>query len=286
LSQRPCAFLFASRAVEKRLHAILPVDFWRVKAMAKKNSPSKSAKRKSTSSSKQKPAQEKNHEPSQGKISAAAPAAPAKSVQPPAKSPGLTVAPKLATRGTIPAEAALSFLRDTKGSVSWSLRDLSHTLSISREEAERAVALLQIQGYVQPEAHKSGEWMTTPSGEIVAGAKTPRFDRETVEAALTSLRQRIEDTNNDRAARFRITRAVAFGDFLAKDRARVQAAEIGIELARRDLKQSSDEIATLHSAAEAREEQGFLRQLRGRSALINLRNYSEWMGTRTHQKLF
>jgi hypothetical protein len=181
-------------------------------------------------------------------------------------------------------EAALSFLRDTKGSVSWSLRDLSHTLNIPREEAERVVPLLQIQGYVQQ--HKPGEWITTPSGETAAGAKPPRFDRETVEAALTSLEERIQSTNKDHAAKFQITRAVAFGDFLDKDRTRVQPADVGIELVRRDRAHTPDEIVAPHSAVDAREEQHFLRQLRGRSALLNLKLYSEWMGARTHQKLF
>ena len=189
-------------------------------------------------------------------------------------------------RGTPPVEAVLSFLRDTKGLVSWPLRDLSQTLNISREEAERVVALLEIQGYVKPESHKSGEWLTTPSGETVSGAKTPRFDRATVEAALASLKQRIEETNSDRAAKFQITRAVAFGDFLAKDRARVQAADVGIEVARKDRAHGSDDVTGPHSAVEAREEQSFLRELRGRSALLNLKMYSEWMGVRTHQKLF
>lgn len=180
----------------------------------------------------------------------------------------------------------MSFLRDTKGTLSWSLRDLSHTLNISHEEAERVVALLQMQGYVQADSQKAAEWITTSSGEAVSGAKTPRFNRETVEAALTSLKQRIQDTNQDRAAKFQITRAVAFGDFLAKDRTRVQSVEVGIDLARKGEERNSEEIAALHSAAEAREEQLFLRQMRGRSALINLKPYSEWMGSRTHQKLF
>src|SRR5580693_3048 len=253
--------------------------------MAKKKDASKSAKQKPASPSKRTTAREANLDTSQGKALTTALEVPAKSISI-AKSSVPAIAPKSPAGRTIPAEAALSFLRDTKGSVSWSLRDLSHTLNISREEAERVVALLQIQGYVQPESDKAGEWITTPSGETVAGAKPPRFDRETVEAALTSLKQRIEDTNNDRAARFRVTHAVAFGDFLAKDRTRVQAADVGIELALRDSKQSSDEVYTLHSAAEAREEQRFLRQLRGRSALINLKNYAEWMGIRTHRKLF
>jgi hypothetical protein len=241
---------------------------------------SKSPKRKNASPTMRKA----NHEV---EPEAAAPAPALKSsAQVLEKSSAPASALKSATRPAIPAESALSFLRDTKGLLSWSLRYLSQTLSISRQEAERVVALLQIQGYVQADARKAGEWVTTPSGETVAGAKSPRFDRETVEAAITSLKGRIEDVNNDRAAKFKITRAVAYGDFLAKDRTRVQAADVGIQLARRDREQTSEEIAALHSAVEGREEQHFLRQLRGRSALINLKNYSEWMGTRTHQKLF
>jgi hypothetical protein len=142
-----------------------------------------------------------------------------------------------------------------------------------------------MQGYIQPESGKSGEWITTPSGEIVSGAKTPRYDRETVETALTSLRERIENTNKDRAAKFKITRAVAFGDFLGQDRTRVQAADVGIELSRRDHTRDADATSLVHSAADAREEQRFLREIRGRSALINVKSYSDWMGTRTHRKL-
>jgi hypothetical protein len=253
--------------------------------MAKKHAPSKSSKRKIVSTSKRKTTVAVKHEATPVKSSPATPVSLTQSVEAPAKTSAPAPALKSTPRATISAEAALSFLRDTKGLLSWSLRDLSHTLGISREEAERVVALLQMQGYVQPESHKKGVWVTTPSGETVAGAKTPRFDRETVEAALTSLKQRIEDVNRDRAAQFQIVRAIAFGDFLAKERTRVQAAEIGIELARKGNEQSSDEINTPHSAAEAREEQIFLRQLRGRTALINVRSYLEWMGSRAHREL-
>jgi predicted ArsR family transcriptional regulator len=50
----------------------------------------------------------------------------------------------------IPAEAALSFLKDTKGALSWTARDLANTLKINRREAEQSLAFLQAQGYVQP----------------------------------------------------------------------------------------------------------------------------------------
>jgi hypothetical protein len=253
-------------------------------AMAKKIVPSKKSKRNAEAPSATKPAKElKSREVVKSEPPTAAAVAAPKSSAAPLKTPATERAS--ASRGNLPAEAALSFLRDTKGAVSWSLREMSQTLNISREEAERVVALLQLQGYVQAEAHKSGEWMTTPAGETVSGAKTPRFDRATVEGAIASLKQRIEETNKDRAARFQITRAVVFGDFLAKDRARVQAADVGVELVRRNDERAADEIAVAHSAVEAREEQAFLRQLRGRSALLNLKTYADWMSKRSHEKL-
>ncbi len=181
------------------------------------------------------------------------------------------------TQPSIPAEAALSFLKDTKGTVTWSVRDLADTLKISLREAEQAVALLAAQGYVQPEQK---EWMTTPAGESVSDAKTPRFSRESVEQAVESLRERIKEVNKDSKAAFKITEAVAFGDFLLKDHPRVQAADVGIGLVRRD--KASDE---LRSASAAKAGGQFLRQLRGRTALLHIKPYADWMSKRSHLNL-
>jgi hypothetical protein len=278
MPRRLCAFFWGgSRSTHS---AILPV-ISDGPAMPKKSTPSKPVKKNSSSvSARMTAAAPKRREPAKHLAQAATPEATPKTTPPSPKSPSPG-----RKSANLSAEAALSFLRDTKGSLSWSLRDLSRTLNISREEAERAVALLQMQGYVQPESDKSGEWITTPSGETISGAKTPRYDRETVETALASLKERIENTNKDRATKFRITRAVAFGDFLDEDRARVQAADVGIELSRRDDNRHSDAATAVHSAADAREEQRFLREIRGRSALINLKSYSDWMETRTHRNL-
>src|SRR5258708_8070497 len=92
--------------------------------------------------------------------------------------------PKLSLLPAIPAEAALSFLKDTKGALAWTARDLANTLKIKRREAEQALAFLQAQGYVQPArdggpAPKRGaapgeqQWMTTPPRETGTGAKSP-----------------------------------------------------------------------------------------------------------------
>jgi hypothetical protein len=178
-----------------------------------------------------------------------------------------------------PAEAALSFLKDTKGAVTWTVLELAHTLKITRADADRVVALLQAQGYVQP-AQPNGEWMTTPSGETVSDAKHPRFDRDSVQSALAALQERIQQVNKDTNAVFKITAAVAFGDFTMKDRARVQAADVGVQLTR-----PGERASDLPSASGAREERAFLRQLRGKTALLALRPYADWMKNRSNLNL-
>src|SRR6267378_526916 len=180
---------------------------------------------------------------------------------------------------SIPAEAALSFLKDTKGALTWTVRDLADTLKIDRREAEQALAFLQAQGYVQPRGTK-GQWMTTPAGETVSGAKPPRFTAESVQQALTALKDRIRDTNKNRQSPFRVTDAVAFGDFLLPDRARVQSADVGIRLARRGASSSEP-----RSASDAQAERKFLRDLRAKSALLTLRPYAGWMRHRSHRDL-
>src|SRR5712672_540911 len=185
----------------------------------------------------------------------------------------------------IPAEAALSFLKDTKGALTWNVRDLADTLKINRREAEQALAFLQAQGYVQPRGTK-GQWMTTPAGETVSGAKPPRFTPESVQQALTALKDRIRDNNKNRQAPFRIIDAVAFGDFLLPDRARVQSADVGIRLARReDSQRKNISTVELRSASDARAERNFLRELRAKSTHVTLRPYADWMRQRTHHDL-
>ena len=186
---------------------------------------------------------------------------------------------------TIPAQAALSFLKDTKGALTWTVRDLADTLKIDRREAEQALAFLQAQGYVQPRGTK-GQWMTTPAGETVSGAKPPRFTPESVQQALTALKDRIRDNNKNRQAPFRITDAVAFGDFLLPDRARVQSADVGIRLARREDSQRKN-ISTVEprSASDAKAERNFLRELRNKSTHVTLRPYADWMRRRSHVEL-
>ena len=64
--------------------------------------------------------------------------------------------------------------------------------------------------------------------------------------------------NKDAKAAFRITDAVAFGDFLLTDRTRVQAADVGIGLIRRGEQQQMKLVGV--ATAEA-ERQFLLRQV-------------------------
>jgi hypothetical protein len=56
--------------------------------------------------------------------------------------------------------------------------------------------------------------MTTTAGETVSESKAPHFKRETVEKALSTLRDRLFSIDRDKRSEFEIGKAVAFGDFL------------------------------------------------------------------------
>ena len=85
--------------------------------------------------------------------------------------------------------------------------------------------------------------------------------------------------NEGRNASFRIEGAVAFGDFLLKDRAKVQAADVGIRLVFRE------SSTALQSASDFQAENKFLRELRGKAQMLNVRPYADWMSRRSHREL-
>lgn len=120
---------------------------------------------------------------------------------------------------SVPAADAFSFLRETRGTSTWAIRDMARSLNIDLADARRVISLLELQGYVNAAGHD--EWMTTIAGEGLSASQPPRFTRERIEKGLEELRKRIAETNRHRAAPYRITKAVAFGDFL-NDRVRVQ----------------------------------------------------------------
>lgn len=179
---------------------------------------------------------------------------------------------------SVPAAAVMSFLKDTRGSLTWTTRDLTETLGIAASEAGKVLAIMEMQGYVKP-TQGGKEWLTTSAGETVSGSKLPHFTRERVEAALSALKERIAAARKDFKSPFKISAAVAFGDFLS-DRPRVQAPDVGIQFARR----KTDGTAP-GSATENKERLAFLKQLRGKSTPLHLRPYEEWMSKRSHLKL-
>jgi len=186
--------------------------------------------------------------------------------------------PEPETEPSISAESALSFLKGTKGAATWSVGDLAETLKISRRAAEQVIAFQEAQGYVKRAS--SEEWMTSPEGEAVSGARFPRFARESVEQAVRSLKERIQQVNKRSKTRFRITDGVAFGDFLLSDRPRVQAADVGIALT-----QAGQTESEPHSRTATKAERQFLDQLRAKTALLRIRPYAAWMSKRSHVNL-
>ncbi|MBV8830820.1 MAG: hypothetical protein JO108_16480 [Acidobacteriaceae bacterium] len=131
--------------------------------------------------------------------------------------------------------------------------------------------------FIEPAGH-AGKWKVSEQGQLVSGAKSPRFTGKSIEDALAGLRDRIHTVDGDPDATYKITEAVAFGDFLG-DRARVQAADAGIRLV------PKSEDAAKPSAKEHTADLEFLKQLRGKVALLHIVSYENWMSARSHVRL-
>jgi hypothetical protein len=179
------------------------------------------------------------------------------------------------TRGGPPPklerDAVFSFLKDTRGTISWRARDLGETLGVTLAQANDALPILEMQGYVR----RSGkdEWLTTIEGETVSASASPRYRKEAVDEALAGLQDRIRNLNADRSSETTITRAVAFGDFLS-GRARIQAADVGIDVSARGAK-----------GTPQRPSAALLSTLKAKSPMLHLLSFAPWMANRTHRKL-
>jgi len=173
------------------------------------------------------------------------------------------------------AQAALSFLKETKGALTWTTQEFACGVGTTVAEAGPALAVLQMQGYIKPGEGKN-EWMTSVDGDAVSGAAAPRFGAETAKKALEDLRGRIATVNKDAKAEFRVTAAVAFGDFLS-DRAQVQAADVGLEL--------TPSKARAPQRITKTQQQAFFKALRAGKQMIRLIPFETWMRERAHSRL-
>jgi hypothetical protein len=176
---------------------------------------------------------------------------------------------------SVPAAEVFSFLKEMSGEVSWSLDGMAKSLKIPLAETKRIAEVFKLQGYIKKEA--SGAWITTGSGEEVSGAKLPRYTAKHIEDSLKALRERIDQINRDKNSEFKITQAVAFGDFL-HGRSRLQAADVGIALEPRGADDS-------HQGKQRAGTRKFLQRLRARITALNLVPFEPWMAARWHRSL-
>jgi len=172
----------------------------------------------------------------------------------------------------VPLEAVMSFLKQTRGLLTWTVRDMSDALKISQDESRHIGAILALQGYVK-QCAEDGVWMTTINGEAVSDSKPPHFSLARVHKALADLQNRISSNNVDRKAEFRVVQAVAFGDFLL-ERPVAQAADVGISVVSSKDRKTSVEADGV-----------FLNRLRARNPVLHLEPYRPWMSARWHRRL-
>ena len=190
----------------------------------------------------------------------------------------------------LPAAEVLSFLKETRGVLTWTTADLAKSLRISKQDAQRIVAVFAIQGYVKAAGQQVGkpigertEWLTTEDGNGVSRSSAPRFTRPAVMEALSSLRGRIRAWNDHPKAPYKVSEAVAFGDFLS-GRPRVQAADVGVRLERLPGRPPAEKDTVVPSSEHAAQK-AVLMQLRQKNAMLHLQPYEAWMTARSHQTL-
>lgn len=180
---------------------------------------------------------------------------------------------------SVSAAAALSFLKQTRGMLTWTAKDLQTSLLVTPAQAQQILGAFELQGYVKKSEEAPAEWLTTLNGEAVSGAKPPRFSRESVEKSLAALRARMAQANQDRDAPYTVAQALAFGDFQTSA-AQVQPADVGIRLLPRTSREG--QRASPRGAKSAAE---FLRRLRARDPKLTLIRYEPWMSARAHLNL-
>jgi hypothetical protein len=176
------------------------------------------------------------------------------------------------TAGT-EAPAVISFLKEFSAAPPWTAKELARALNIPEAEAEAAIPILQAAGYIEPAA-TGGQWVATEQADAVSGARQPRFVRPAVEKAIAGLLDRVQEWNAAHRSGMKVARVVVFGDYLS-DRDRLQAAEIGVEFA-----QGGEE-----GVAEKDAERQAIKELKARSAMLNLHVLEPWMVARSHRAL-
>src|ERR1700724_729801 len=104
---------------------------------------------------------------------------------------------------SIPLAAVLSFLKETRGALTWSTQGMVSSLKIDQPEAKQIIDILRLQGYVKPALDNEG-WLTTTAGEDVSGSKLPRYKLGSVNEALAVLEEKIRSVNQDRHPTFHV----------------------------------------------------------------------------------
>ena len=179
----------------------------------------------------------------------------------------------------VPAAALLSFIKQVSAEPFWDAKRLTSILNANAADAPQITAMLEMLGYAEPVPGKKGAWRNTQAGNIVSGGKPARFNRESVLEALNELRRRAEQMNADPASAYRVTDLIAFGDFLS-DRAKVQAADVGVGLRPKQPDQADPATAVEHKRKEH-----VLADLKTKSPMLQLHLVEDQMQKRSHQDL-
>jgi hypothetical protein len=152
---------------------------------------------------------------------------------------------------SLPAAAILTFLRQSADREAWTAADLARMLGVSPTEAEQAIAIMAVAGYIEPVAKPSGVWRNTVVGNTVAGVPRAKpVARKTAEKNLEAFVGRVREVNADPRFLYRVEQAVVFGPSAITNEP-VRTIDVALRLMPKEPDQPQHDRLVLDRAAEA-----------------------------------
>ena len=136
-----------------------------------------------------------------------------------------------ATITDIPILNVRQFLR-RNANLDWNLDNLAQALKITPEEAQKLIAELQSQEYIEPSPvdYETPHWQNTIKGNALANASAAKpVGRAKADKAFAEFMERVNQVNQDPYFLFTVVKVALFGSYLT-DAIAVNDVDLAVEI--------------------------------------------------------
>ncbi|HYI92911.1 MAG TPA: hypothetical protein VEX68_05165 [Bryobacteraceae bacterium] len=198
----------------------------------------------------------------------------------------------------VSASAIRGFLQQSAEMQSWTVDDLSKTLSIDKAAAKSVLATMQMVGYIEPSGSR---YRNTEAGNAIAKvSKAKPIKKATAEKALEEFKKRARDVNLETAYLYAVEKIVLFGPFL-EGADKIKDVDVAVELSPKERNKAKLEERVTKQVEEAEAggkrfksfadrrawgKNKVLEYLKGKSRSLALYTLNEDILTRPHKIIY